>query len=94
MEGNVSLVIAEFQRSLVPPGDPRIAGVRGRDFLGKRFERVRLTKKTPGHLVDKISAQPIPDERLQDPIRDVSPLSWEGCGQEVAWGFQSWKQTG
>ena len=86
VEGNVSLFIATcevdtsvprcpslFQRSLVHPDDPRVGGVRGRDFLSRRFKRVRLTKKTPGHLVSKVSAQPIPDERLQDPIRDVSP---------------------
>ena len=58
-------MIAEFEKSLAPLEDPRVGGVGGRDFLNRSFKRVRLTKKTPGHLVSKVSAQPIPDARLQ-----------------------------
>ena len=73
VEGNVSLVTAEFQRSLVPPEDPGMAGVRGRDFIGRRFKRVRLTKKTPRFLVSIGSQRPIPDREGQDPVREDSP---------------------
>ena len=45
-----------------------------------RFKRVRLTKKTPRHLVCKVPQQPIPDERGQDPVRDAS----SGHGRVVA----------
>ena len=68
----VPLVIAEFEKSLLPLEDPRVVGVGGRDFLFRSFKRVRLTKKTPGHLVSKVSAQPIPDARFHDPLRDYS----------------------
>ena len=73
VEENVSLVIAEFERSLVHPDDPSVGGVRGRDFLNKCFTRVRLTKKTPGHLVSKVSTRQIPDACLQDTVGDFSP---------------------
>ena len=80
VEGKVSLVIAEFERSLVPLIDPCVGGIGGRDFLNVRFKRVRLTKKTPRHLVSKVSHRPIPDEGGQDPVGDAS----SGHGRVVA----------
>ena len=80
VEGKVSLVIAEFEKSLVPSIDPSGGVIGGRDFLNVRFKRVRLTKKTPGHLVSKVPQRPIPDEGGQDPVGDAS----SGHGRVVA----------
>ena len=70
--GSVSLVVAKFERSLVPLEDPCVGGIGDGDFPNVRFKRVRLTKKTPRHLVYRFPHQPIPDERGQDPGRDPS----------------------
>ena len=80
VKGKVSLVISEFEKSLVPSIDPSGGAMGGRDFLNVRFKRVRLTKKTPGHLVSKVSQRPIPEEGGQDPMWDVS----SGHGRVVA----------
>ena len=76
VEGNVSLVIAEFERSLVHPDDPSVGGVRGRDFLNRRFKRVRLTclqdpvgDFSPGHgrvVVRRVHGASSPGSRLDN----------------------------
>ena len=81
------MVIAEFQRGLVPPEDPGVRGDWGRDFPDRRFKRVRLNRKTPGHLVSKVSLRPIPEGRLQDPIRDISPDHGRVVVRRVHWDF-------
>ena len=80
VEGKVSLVIAEFEKSLAPSIDPCGGVIGGRDFLKVRFKRVRLTQKTPGHLVSKVSQRPIPDGEGQAPVWNAS----SGHGRVVA----------
>ena len=80
VEGMVPLVIAEYERSLVPLEAPCTHGVGGGGFLQKGVKRVRLTKKTPRHLVSKISPRSIPEDERWGPVLDVSP----GHGRVVA----------
>ena len=73
VEGKVPLVIADYGRSLVPLEAPCIQDFGEGGFLRKSVKRVRLTKKTPGHLVSKVSLRPIPDGEMRDPFWDGPP---------------------
>ena len=57
-----------------------VLGSDGRGFVRQSDKRVRLTKKTPCPLVYRVSARPILDAGVHDPLGDGSP----GIGRMVA----------
>ena len=78
--GQVSGIVASFGALVHASAAERGLGPNGEILVRQSFKRVRLTKKTPCVKVHRVSAMPIPDAGVHDPLGEGSP----GPGRVVA----------